>query len=236
MVDGWLVGRSILDGVFQYGVENDMQCPACQVAFHDREDEWAKSKKRDDKNGDFSWVSILTICPECFHPILRIAKEDRPIDGFYDMRVVYPLKSKEVVVSSEVPEFLAKDFREAVLVLDISAKASAALSRRTLQNILRKNGYDQWHLADQIKALLGETDPDKRLPPHIRETIAAVKEYGNFAAHPKEDKSTFEIIHVEPDEAEWCLEIVEALFHHYYVRPALDSKRFAKLKTKKGRS
>ena len=213
-----------------------MHCPACKIAFHDREDEWAKAEKRDHENGEFFWVSILTNCPECFHPILRIAKQDRLVDHCYDIQVVYPMRSRRVYVSTEVPEYLAKDYKEAVLVLELSDNASAALSRRTLQGILRDKGYPQWHLSNQIKAVLDETDPDKRLPHSIRETIEAVKEYGNFSAHPNEDKSTLEIIDVEPNEAEWCLEIVGALFEHFYIRPAEDAKRLAALEEKRART
>lgn len=213
-----------------------MQCPACEVAFHDRKDEWETAEKRDDESGDFYWVSILTNCPECFHPILRIARQDRPIDDYYDVKVVYPTHSRAVSLYPEVPKTLADDYRESVLVLGTSSKASAALSRRILQAIFYDRGYTSYHLPKQMNEALSETDPDKRLPHPIAQTLKAVMEFGNFAAHPKRDCISSQIIEVEPDEAEWCVKVVEALFEHYYIRPAEDARRFADLEVKKARA
>ena len=109
--------------------------------------------------------------------------------------------------------------------MPISAKASAALSRRVLQGILKQNGYTSSNLARQIDAALSEGDPQKSLPPTIRKTIDAVRNFGNFAAHPITDQTSLQVIDVENGEAEWCLEIVEALFNHYYIQPALNAKR-----------
>ena len=46
-----------------------------------------------------------------------------------------------------------------------------------------------------------------------------VRNIGNFAAHPNKSLHTGEIVDVEPLEAEWCLETLEILFDHYFVRP-----------------
>ena len=101
-------------------------------------------------------------------------------------------------------------------MLPISPKASAALSRRVLQTMLRDRGYVMYYLAQQIDAAMDETSPDKILPNSIRQKIDAVRHFGNFAAHPITDTTTLEVINVEPDEAEWCLQIIEELFDHYY--------------------
>ena len=41
-----------------------------------------------------------------------------------------------------------------------------------------------------------------------------------------------QIIDVEPDEAEWCLEIIEELFEHFYVEPAAAMAKKAALDAK----
>lgn len=65
-----------------------------------------------------------------------------------------------------------------------------------------------------------------KLPPYIEELLLdAVRHFSNFAAHPEKDIATGEIIDVEPGEAEWCLEIVEKLFDHYFVQPARAAAR-----------
>ena len=99
------------------------------------------------------------------------------------------------------------------------------LSRRVLQGILTDQGYASRNLEKQIDSVLVENDPKKVLSDHIRGTIDAVRHFGNFAAHPITEVTSLQIIDVEPEEAEWCLEIIEALFDHYYVTPARARER-----------
>ena len=133
----------------------------------------------------------------------------------------------------EVPDAFKNDYLEACAVLDISAKASAALSRRVLESILDDQQYSGNSLDAKIDSALKETDVQKVLPPTVRRTIHAVRNLGNFAAHPTRDKIRLEVIDVEPDEAEWCLEIIEGLLEHYYgiTSPQIEDRK-AKLSTK----
>ncbi len=62
--------------------------------------------------------------------------------------------------------------------------------------------------------------------------LDAVRNIGNFAAHPLKSQSTGEIVEVEPGEAEWNLEVLEMLFDFYYVQPAHAQKRRDELKKK----
>jgi hypothetical protein len=68
--------------------------------------------------------------------------------------------------------------------------------------------------------LLNEPDPKKALPHKLRQTVDAIRNFGNFSAHPIDDKTTLQVIEVEPHEAEWCLMTVEELFEHFYVGPS----------------
>ncbi|WP_114858441.1 DUF4145 domain-containing protein [Azospirillum brasilense] len=133
---------------------------------------------------------------------------------------------------SNVPIEIAEDYKEACAVVNISAKAAAALVRRCLQAILREQGYQQRDLVEQIKAVLAEQDLRKALPHTLHETVDAIRNFGNFSAHPMNDKTTLQIIDVEPEEAEWCIEIVEELFEHYYNRPAAAAAKKAALNAK----
>jgi hypothetical protein len=117
-------------------------------------------------------------------------------------------------VEKESPS-LAADFNEAVAVLPASKKASAALSRRCLQAMLKQKACTTTRdLADQIEEVV------HKLPSEIALNIDAVRNIGNFAAHPLKSKSTGEITDVEENEAEWLLDVLEELFDHYYVAPA----------------
>jgi hypothetical protein len=109
-------------------------------------------------------------------------------------------------------------------VLPDSAKASAALSRRLLQHLIReKAGITRRDLATEIQDLI-----KAGLPSHLSEAIDAVRNIGNFAAHPIKSTNTGEIVDVEPGEAEWLLDTLESLFDFYFTQPeALKKKRAA---------
>ncbi|MGA7431580.1 MAG: DUF4145 domain-containing protein, partial [Xanthobacteraceae bacterium] len=132
----------------------------------------------------------------------------------------------------EVLPDIATDYVEACCVLPISAKASAALARRCLQNILRAHGYKASDLSREIDLLLNESDPRKAIPSTLRSTVDGVRNFGNFSAHPITDITSLQITDVEPHEAEWCLEILEEMFQHFYVRPAEAAARKAALDAK----
>lgn len=80
--------------------------------------------------------------------------------------------------------------------------------------------------------MLAEADGRKALPMSVHLVVDAVRNFGNFSAHPITDQTTLQIIDVDPHEAEFCLEILEALFDHYYVRPAAAAERKAALDAK----
>jgi Domain of unknown function (DUF4145) len=63
-------------------------------------------------------------------------------------------------------------------------------------------------------------------------TVDAIRNFGNFSAHPVTDLTTLQIIDVEAEEAEWCLETIEEMFQHFYVRPAQAKARKAALDLK----
>ena len=136
--------------------------------------------------------------------------------------IVRPRISAREPLSPDVPDTIKKDYLEACLVLNDSPKASAALSRRCLQHLLReKAGIKRGNLADEIQQVLDA----KILPPQLAEDIDGVRNVGNFAAHPEKSTKTGEIIDVEPGEAEWLLTTLEGLFDFFYVQPAAHQRR-----------
>jgi hypothetical protein len=117
-----------------------------------------------------------------------------------------------------VPSQFAEDYTEACLTIADSPKASAALSRRCLQNLLREHaGVKPSNLDNEIAQVLSSG----ALPTYLAGAIDAVRVSGNFAAHPIKSTNTGEIIDVEPEEAEWLLDTLEGLFDFYFVQPAL---------------
>ena len=112
-----------------------------------------------------------------------------------------------------------------------SPKASSALSRRCLQYLLReKAGAKKRDLADQIQEVLDA----RNLPQQLADDLDAIRNIGNFAAHPTKSTNSGAIIEVEPGEAEWGLTILEGLFDFFFVQPAAHQRRRDALNAKLG--
>ncbi len=198
-----------------------MDCPHCGIAFHDR---WMNTTLANSKSGDTVWSASSTICPVCKNVIIKLS-QIRPVPPgqvptTLTELLAYPCSSFRKPVPPEVPKHIKTDYEESCAVLNSSEKASAALARRCLQAILHDKSYTQRDLAKQIDALLNEADSEKAIPTGLRMTIDAIRNFGNFSAHPVTDQTSLQVIDVDPGEAEWCLEIFEDMFDHFYVRPA----------------
>jgi len=161
-------------------------------------------------------------CPSCKKPIVTAQITE---GGKTSFRLVHPFNVVRPV-SNDVPTEIRNDFLEAAAVLSTSEKASAALSRRCLQNLLTDVGYRQKDLNDQIEQAI------KDLPKRLGENLDAVRTIGNFAAHPIKYKSTGEIVDVEPQEAEWDLDVLDGLFDYFYIKPKEEEKKREKLDAK----
>ncbi|MGY3452865.1 DUF4145 domain-containing protein [Bradyrhizobium sp. USDA 4353] len=202
-----------------------MKCPHCTVYFHDNwvEDNFQRHSHNlvpDRVKQDLFWFYRTAYCPECKRVIIEVAlKNGKTSEPNWEL--IVPRGAARGPVPTEVPSNIACDYLEACEVLTISAKASAALARRCLQAMLRSAGYKAKDLAKEVELLLNEADPKKALTHQLRETVDAIRNFGNFSVHPIDDKTTLQIIEVEPHEAEWCLDVIEELFQHFYVGPAI---------------
>jgi hypothetical protein len=181
------------------------------------------------------WKARWATCSECQEAIIFLGSGDAVkqqslniIYGDYKERIAEPTTGTRPC-PPEVPQDLANDFSEAVAVLPISPQASAALTRRSLQHLLRDYAHTKSKdLADQIE----EVTAANVLPSALAEQLDAVRNIGNFAAHIQKSKATGEIIPVEPQEAEWNLEVLEELFDHFFVKPAKAKLRKDELNVK----
>lgn len=168
-------------------------------------------------------------CPECgcliihfdqnyYEPGMGIISEDKR--DFSDTILLYPKKQRPPDFQVDLLEEYKEDFEEAYNLLDLSPKASAALSRRCLQRLLieKTNVTDNDTLMNQIDLV------KSTLPSYIGEYIDGIRNFGVFGAHPLKDMATGAIIDIEPAEAEWTLGILKLLLDHYVIRP-VDSKK-----------
>jgi hypothetical protein len=92
---------------------------------------------------------------------------------------VYPPGPESVDFSSYVPPDLLGDFEEARKIIDTSPKASAMLSRRCLQRIIREQiGIAGQNLDREIQSVL----PSNRLPSYLADDLNAVSSDGTVTS------------------------------------------------------
>ena len=118
--------------------------------------------------------------------------------------------SSAKVFPDYVPQPIRDDYVEACAIRDLSPKASATLSRRCLQGMIR----DFWKIAkarlvDEIDAIKDKVDA------LTWEAIDAVRQVGNIGAHMEKDINV--IVDVDPDEAQHLIGLIELLMKDWYV-------------------
>lgn len=199
-----------------------MKCPHCLVSFHE---EFKEENVGIDRDG--GWRILFCHCPACKRLVIVLSHfkvveymgqppkwDHTPLQNY----LVRPRGPQRPSPPASVPDLFANDYKEACVVLSDSPKASAALSRRCLQHLLRE--VVKVNHSTLFKEIQEVIDSGK-LPSQIAEAIDAVRNIGNFAAHPIKSTSSGEIVEVEPGEAEWTLDVLESLFDFYFVQPEL---------------
>ncbi len=200
-----------------------MKCPHCLESFHPQWEKTVCGYAGATEKYQYVWeVSRLT-CPACSAPVINLTMSHDYGAATFPKKtwMVYPRGALRPPAPPDVPKEIAEDYNEACLVHSDSPKASAALSRRCLQHILsERNVSKSSNLSSAIDDALASG-----LPSHIASDLDAIRAVGNFAAHPQKAVATGEILPVESEEAEWNLDVLDALFDYYYVQPAISAKR-----------
>lgn len=122
---------------------------------------------------------------------------------------LYPF-SRAKLFPEYVPRSIREDYRQAHAIKAISPNASAALSRRCLQGIIR----DVWDIRErtlnaEINRLRDCVSSDQW------KAIDAIRKMGNIGAHMERDIDR--IVDIEPNEAEAILRLVESLIEDWYI-------------------
>ncbi len=212
-----------------------MKCPHCLENFNATEahNSLFDGERNDNKkfyiksttcSGESCGKRIIFLCTTMYseqnRPRTPLAISNPPTTI---TRMIYPKTAKRPEVNlNDVPEEYLNDYHEACNIIGESPKASAALSRRLLQALLRNEAkVKRGNLSDEIGLVIDSSD----LPTRISSMLDGVREVGNFAAHPTKSQNTGEIVDVEPGEAELNLEVNEALFDHYFTRPKMQQAR-----------
>ncbi len=110
-----------------------------------------------------------------------------------------------------IPQAIKSDYEEACKIKNLSPKASATLSRRCLQGMIRDFFSDvkPGKLKNEIDSIKDKVDP------LIWESIETVRKVGNIGAHMEEDINV--IVDVEPNEAQLLIKLIERLIDEWYV-------------------
>jgi hypothetical protein len=190
-----------------------MICQHCQVAFFEK---WITQTALVWNDENIGQSISYVACPNCGKLIVKIIEGIVDEDGgdfiednneqyiLSNEFFIYPHKN-EYEYSEDVPDQYKEDLLEAEAVLKLSPKASAALTRRLLQKILTQVlKINKSNLSEQIDEFLIDT----RIPTYIAKSIDAIRNIGNFSAHPLKETNTGEIVDVEPGEAEWSIEVI----------------------------
>lgn len=111
-----------------------------------------------------------------------------------------------------IPKAIREDYEEAYSILSLSPKASATLSRRCLQGMIRdfwKTNVKSGKLYDEINAIKDKISPSQW------KAIDSLRSLGNIGAHMEKDVN--EIIEIDDGEAEKLIKLIELLMEKWYI-------------------
>lgn len=174
----------------------------------------------DNASGPRTLITTFIVCPnpKCKKFTLSASLHEseqkppnynlHPTKKVHEWSLIPP--SSSMHFSEYVPQPIREDYLEACLIRDLSPKASATLSRRCLQGIIR----DFWkvkpgRLVDEIEQIKDRVDPV------TWDAIEAVRRLGNIGAHMEKDINI--IVDVDPNEAALLIGLVETLLKEWYV-------------------
>jgi Domain of unknown function (DUF4145) len=121
-----------------------------------------------------------------------------------------------------IPKPIIDDYSEACLIKDFSPKASATLSRRCLQGMIRNFwGISKSRLVDEISALQDKIDT------LTWEAVDGLRKIGNIGAHMEKDINI--ITDVEPHEADLLIGLIENLIKDWYISKHDKEERYKKI-------
>lgn len=147
-------------------------------------------------------------CPIC----KKFTISGTSVDGYElpNFSFSYPPISAENVPSC-IPDPIRNGYLEACAIVNLSPKASATLSRRCLQGMIRDFwGIHEKTLFQEISALEGKVPADQW------RVIDGLRRLGNIGAHMESAIDT--IVDIDAQEAEKLLKLIMLLFRDWYVQ------------------
>nr|DAW23258.1 MAG TPA: protein of unknown function (DUF4145) [Caudoviricetes sp.] len=119
-----------------------------------------------------------------------------------------------------IPQAIRSDYEEACSIVNLSPKASATLSRRCLQGMIRDFfQISKGSLFEEINAI------KDKIPTEQWAVLDGLRRIGNIGAHMEKDINL--IVDIEPDEAQKLIKLIELLLQQWYIERHNQQELFA---------
>jgi len=147
-------------------------------------------------------------CPSCEKHTIKIKGIGSEVKD--KLLNFYP-SSNAKVFPTYIPESIRKDYEEACQIVNLSPKASATLSRRCLQGMIR----DYWKVTNKKNLYEEITAIQDKVSPEVARVLKGLKDLGNIGAHMEKDINL--IIDIDSGEAEKLIKLIEYLMKEWYI-------------------
>jgi hypothetical protein len=221
-------------------------CPYCRtLAYFEMEYQWPTQNAAFDDRGNRPVYPPKTqfhnfhvgewSCSGCKGRVVLVYPQGLNQDGYK----AWPVGSsrslgESTLPAGTIPPAVVKDFKEAAAVEELSPTASATLSRRCLQFMLKDKQAAVIGAATKLKAQVKAVLDANIFPGYIADELHGIRSIGNNAAHANVDPANNEIIDVEASEAAACLDVIEQVANFLYVEPLRARERKAAREAKNG--
>lgn len=202
-------------------------CPYCQTKTTINNDKlYTKEIPYTENNrGKILLVSIIN-CPnrECEKSTIIMESFMAQYSGLQWNKIGEVIKGKMVEPEYSyrhypdyIPEQIRQDYEEACKIVSLSPKASATLSRRCLQGMIRDfHGVKENTLHKEIETI------KPQLGIKVYEALHNLRSIGNIGAHPEQDINL--IVDIDEGEAETIIKLIEFLMDKWYIAREEENK------------
>jgi hypothetical protein len=172
--------------------------------------------KEPGEKGERAIIVTFYKCPTCNEISVIVTGCSEEIS---DLRVdIYP-RFQCQRYPSYIPAAIRADYEEAFAIMNLSPKASATLSRRCLQGMIR----DFWSIEEgNLFAAISELRG--KIPDDLWRSIDSLRRLGNIGAHMEKDINL--IVEIDPDEARKLVSLIELLMNEWYINQYARQKLF----------
>ena len=197
-------------------------CPYCQTKTTINNDKLVEDKIKyvEEKQDKMLEISLIT-CPNESCERTTIIMKDYFLQFSFNRgyeKIGKAIREKRIEPEFSyihypdyIPEQVRQDYEEACKIVSLSPKASATLSRRCLQGMIRDfHNITRKNLVDEINAIQNDLGID------IFNALHSLRSIGNIGAHPESDINL--IVEIDEGEAQKLIKFIELLMDKWYIK------------------